>query len=66
MSPFSTIVADMSSQFSTSQLCNMIVLAAPQMGTLFDRQIVLSVREEMVKENPLNAEVDFSNFKYSY
>ena len=36
------------------------------MGTLFDRQIVLSMREEMVKENPLNAKVDFSNFKYSY
>ena len=34
---FSIIVADVSSQFSTSQRCNMIVLAACLMRTLFGR-----------------------------
>ena len=40
-SSLSTIVADVSSQFSMSLLCNMIVLAARFMGSLFGRQIVL-------------------------
>ena len=48
ISPFSTIVADVSSQFSTSQRCNMIVLAARLMGTLFGLQIVLSMHKKMV------------------
>ena len=59
ISPFSTIVADVCSQFSTSQLCNMIVLAARFMGTLFGRQIVLSIKKKMVKENSLGAKVDY-------
>ena len=40
ISPLSIIVADVSSQFSTLQLRNIIVLAARFLGTLFGRQIV--------------------------
>ena len=46
--PFSTIVADVSSQFSTSQRCKMIVQAARLTGTLLGRQIVLSMHKKMV------------------
>ena len=46
ISPFSTIIAYASSQFSTSQL-NMIVLAARSMATLFGRQIVLSIQKKI-------------------
>ena len=53
------IVAGVSSQFSMSQLCNMIVLAARLMGTLFGPQIVLSMHKKMVKENSLGAKVDY-------
>ena len=55
----STIVADVSSQFSTSQLCNMIVLAARLMAVLFGRQIVLSMHKKLVKKNSLGAKVDY-------
>ena len=41
------IVAGVSSQFSMSQLCNMIVLAARLMGTLFGPQIVLSMHKKI-------------------
>ena len=57
-SPLSTILADVSSQFSTLPQCNMIVLAARLMGTLFSRQIALSMRKKMVKENLLGAKVE--------
>ena len=53
------IVAGVSSQFSMLQLCNMIVLAARLMGTLFGPQIVLSMHKKMVKENSLGAKVDY-------
>ena len=46
ISPFSTIIAYASSQFSTSQL-NMIVLATRLMATLFGRQIVLSIQKRI-------------------
>ena len=46
ISPFSTIIAYASSQFSTSQL-NMIVLATRLMATLFGRQIVLSIQKKI-------------------
>ena len=59
ISPLSTIVADVSSQFSTSQLCNMMVLAARLMDTLFGRQIVLSMHQKMDKENSPGAKVDY-------
>ena len=55
----STIVADVSSQFSTSQLCNMIVFAARLMAILFRRQIVLSMHKKLVKKNSLGAKVDY-------
>ena len=48
-SPLSTILADVSSQFSTLPQCNMIVLATRLMETLFGRQIALSMRKKMVK-----------------
>ena len=62
ISPFSTIIADVSSQFSTSQLCNMIVLAARLIGSLFGRQIVLSMHKKMVKENSLGAKVVYFSY----
>ena len=42
-----------SSQFSTLPQCNMIVLAARLMGTLFSRQIVVSMHKKMVEEKLL-------------
>ena len=45
-SPLSTILADVSSQFSTLPQCNMIVLATRLMETLFGRQIALSMRKK--------------------
>ena len=60
---FPTKVAAVFSQFSTSRLCNMIVLDARLMGTPFRRQSVLSMPEKMDKENALGARVVFSNFK---
>ena len=48
-----------SSQFSMSQRCDMIVLAARLTGTLFGRQIVLLMHEKMVKENSLGAEIGY-------
>ena len=62
ISPFFNIVAVVSSQFSTSQLYNVIVLAARLMRTLFGRQIVISKRKKMVKENLLGAKVDYFYF----
>ena len=62
ISPFFTIIADVSSQFSTSQLCNVIVLAARLMRTLFGRQIVISKRKKIVKENLPGAKVDYLYF----
>ena len=59
ISPLSTIVADVSSQFSTLQLCNIIVLAARFMGTLFGRQIVLSMHKKVDKKNSPSALVDY-------
>ena len=59
ISPLSTIVADVSSQFSTLQLCNIIVLAARFMGTLFGRQIVLSMHKKVDKKNSPGALVDY-------
>ena len=45
----------------------MIVLAVRLMGTLFGRQIVLSMhKKKMVKENRLGAKVNTSNLEYSY
>ena len=41
------------------QRCDMIVLAARLMGTLFGRQIVLLMHEKMVKENSLGAEIGY-------
>ena len=52
------IVADVSSQFPTSQLCNTIVLAARFRGTLFGHQIVLSMHKKVIKENSPGAKVD--------
>ena len=49
ISTLSTLVTDVSSQFSTSQLCDMIVFAAHFMGTLFDHQIVLSMHKKSGK-----------------
>ena len=46
ISPFSTIIAYASSQFSTSQLYNMI-LAARLVATLFGRQIVLPMDKKI-------------------
>ena len=46
ISPFSTIIAYASSQFSTSQLYNMI-LAARLVATLFGRQIVLPMDQKI-------------------
>ena len=48
-----------SSQFSKSQPCNMIVLAARLKRTPFGRQIVLSMHKKMVEENSLGAKVDY-------
>ena len=59
ISPLFTIVADVSLQYSTSQLCNMIVLAARFMGTLFGPQIVLLMHKKMDKENSLGVKVDY-------
>ena len=59
ISPLSIIVADVSPQFSTSQLCNIIVLAARFLGSLFDRQIVLSMHNKVDKENSPGAKVDY-------
>ena len=53
------MVADMSSQFATTQLCNMLVLAARLMGTLFGRQIVLSMLKKMFEETSPGAKVDY-------
>ena len=58
ISPLSTILADVSSQFSTLPQCNMIVLAARLIETLFGRQIALLMRKKMVKENLLGAKVE--------
>ena len=58
ISPVSIVVADVSSQFPTSQLCNMIVLVGRFRGTLFGRQIVLSMHEKVNKENSSGAKVD--------
>ena len=46
-------------RFHMSQLCNMIVLAARLMETLFGRQIVLSMHQKIVKENSRCAKVDY-------
>ena len=46
ISPFSTIIAYASSQFSTSQLYKMI-LAARLVATLFGRQIVLPMHKKI-------------------
>ena len=59
ISPLSIIVADVSSQFSTLQLRNIIVLAARFLGTLFGRQIVLSMHKKVDKENSPGARVDY-------
>ena len=58
ISPVSIVVADVSSQFPASQLCNMIVLVGRFRGTLFGRQIVLSMHEKVNKENSSGAKVD--------
>ena len=51
--PFSTVVADLS-------------FGRPLNGDFFDRQILLSMRKKMVKEDSLVAESITSNFKYSH
>ena len=51
--PFLHIVANVSSQFSTSQLYNIIVLA-----DTFGRQIVLSMHKK-IRENSLGTKVDY-------
>ena len=56
ISPFSTVVADVSSQFSTSQLCNMNIFAARLVGTFFGQQIALSKKPQ---ENLLSAKVGY-------
>ena len=48
-----------SSQFSIPQRCDMIVLAARLMGTLFGRQIVPLMHKKLVKENSLGAEIGY-------
>ena len=57
ISPLSIRVADVSSQFSTSQLYNMIVLAARFLETLFGYQIVPSVHKKVDKNS--GAKVDY-------
>ena len=51
--------------FLLSQVCNMIVLAAHLMGTLFGPQIIFLMRKNLVKENSLGTRV-ISDFKYCY
>ena len=53
------MVADVSSQFSVSQICNIIVLAARFMGTLFSHKIVISMHIKVDKENSPGAKVDY-------
>ena len=57
ISPLSIRVADVSSQFSTSQLYNTIVLAARFLETLFGYQIVLSMHKKVDKNS--GAKVDY-------
>ena len=64
--PFSAMVADVSSQFPTSQLYNMIVLAVRLIGTLFRRQIVPSMHAKMVRRTHWALRWIISNFKNSY
>ena len=49
----------MSLQFSTSQLCNMIFLAALLMGTVFGRQMVLSMRKKNGQGELARRKVDY-------
>ena len=52
---------------STSQPCNMIVLAARLMGTLFGRQIVLSMHQKNWPRRTRQAlKSIISNYEYSY
>ena len=66
ISPFSSVVADVSSQFSSSQLCNMIVLAARLIGTLFGHQIVFSMRKKWSRRTRQALRSITSNSKQSY
>ena len=53
--------------FFASQLCNVIVLAAPLMGTLFGRQIVLQCTKKKWSERNRKAlRSVIAYFKYSY
>ena len=62
ISPLSIIVADVSSQFSTSQLCNIIVLAARFLGSLFGDTFWppnRTMHKKVDKENSPGAKVDY-------
>ena len=62
------MIADvLHSFFFASQLCNVIVLAVPLMGTLFGRQIVLQCTKKKWSERNRKAlRSVITYFKYSY
>ena len=66
ISPFCTIIANVSSQFSTLQLRNMIALAACLMGMLFGCQILLSMHKKWSSRAHQALRLIISEFKYSH